>query len=192
MAAPDDSPADLAPEAYRDYLHMLARVQLGPALQAKVDPSDVVQETLLKAHLNREQYRGTSPPEMAGWLRSILANEIGQTVRRFARKKNDIRLERSLGQSLAETSARLEGLLAAPTDLPAERLISHERLCHFARALAALPPDQRQAIERKHLDGASLQIVAEEMQRSVASVAGLLRRGLAELRQQLQRAEWDE
>ena len=44
-------------EAYRDYLHMLARTHLHGNLQGKVEPSDIVQETLLRAHERQDQYR---------------------------------------------------------------------------------------------------------------------------------------
>ena len=70
-------------EAYRDYLRVLARLRLGTRLQAKMDASDVVQQTLLQAHASREQFRGHTETERLAWLRAILANALAAAARRF-------------------------------------------------------------------------------------------------------------
>jgi len=43
-------------------------VQLDPRLRGKLDPSDVVQQTLLEAYEKREQFRGSTEGE---WLASL-------------------------------------------------------------------------------------------------------------------------
>ena len=60
-------------EAYRSYLALLARLQLGRDLQGKVDPSDLVQEVFLEAHRDWGQFRGQTEGELRAWLRRMLA-----------------------------------------------------------------------------------------------------------------------
>ncbi len=169
-------------EEYRDYLRFLARLQIDPRLQAKLDPSDVVQETLLNAHEKRATFRGTTEAEMAAWLRAILANNLAQTLRRFGRQRRDADLEVSLSAGVEQSSARLEQWLAADQSSPSQQAERNEQLMALARALEQLPKDQRTALEQRHLLGRSVAEICREMGRSEAAVAGLLRRGLKSLR----------
>lgn len=172
-------------ERYRDYLHLLARVQLQPRLQSKIAPSDIVQQTLLKAHEKRAQFRGTTDAELAGWLRKILANTLAETVRNLGRQQRDIALEKSLQASLDDSSAKLERWLAADQSSPSQHLIRQEQLVRLASALAQLPEEQRNVLELRHLQGQSIGAISQQLGRSEASVAGLLRRGLQRLRELL-------
>jgi RNA polymerase sigma-70 factor (ECF subfamily) len=52
-------------DLYRNYLRLLARTGLDASLQGKADPSDLVQDTLLKAALRFGQFRGASAAELA-------------------------------------------------------------------------------------------------------------------------------
>jgi RNA polymerase sigma-70 factor (ECF subfamily) len=179
-------------EGYRDYLRLLARVQLSPRLQAKVDASDIVQQTLLEAHQCRDQFRGQSEAERLAWLRAILAHVLAAAARRFSAGARDLGRERSLEVELALSAPRLEGLLAADQTSPSERTVRDEDLLRLAHALACLPPDQRQVVELHHLKGLALAEVAALMGRSRPAVAGLLFRGLNRLRELLPDRAGDE
>ncbi len=168
-------PSNPAWEDYRDYLHLLARVQLDARLRGKLDPSDIVQQTLVRAYQNGEQFRGRSAGEEAAWLRRILTNTLIDAARKFQR-------EHELEQAIGDSSARLEAWLAAEQSSPSELAARHEQLLALARALARLPEDQRLAIELHHLRDASVAEIAAHLERTEASVAGLLRRGLQTLR----------
>jgi RNA polymerase sigma-70 factor (ECF subfamily) len=170
-------------ERFRPYLLLLARMQLGERGRSRLDPSDVVQQTLLEAHRQRAQFRGTTDAERAGWLRRMLACEIADARRWLGRAKRDVRREQAIEQVLADVSSRLDAWLAADQSSPSERVVHRERVLRLAAALAELPDDQRRAVERKHLDGESVAAIAAAMGRTETAVGGLLRRGMMRLRE---------
>ena len=87
-------------ELYRNYLRLLARVEIGRRLQAKVDASDLVQEAMLEAHKNFTSFRGASEAEFVAWLRQIMATVLCVCLRRYlGTQKRDIRLERTLRET---------------------------------------------------------------------------------------------
>jgi RNA polymerase sigma-70 factor (ECF subfamily) len=183
--APAGDHSEAAPilEKYRAYLELLARLQLGARLWGLLDASDLVQETLLKAHQKWDQARGTSEVQRMAWIRAILANEIADAVRKCLRRSEDRR--RSIEASLRESSSRLEAWLASDSTAPSERVMRQEQWLAMADALARLPEDQRLAVELHHLQDRTIPEISREMNRTPAAVAGLLRRGLKSLREWL-------
>ena len=169
-------------ERFREYLSLLARVQLGSRLQGKFDASDVVQQTLLEAYAKRDQFRG-GESERAAWLRQILAHNLADALRTFRQAKRDAGHERSLEAAIQESSARLGAFLGAEQSSPSQRAEQQEDVVRLAQALAELPPDNREALVLHYCEALPLAVVAGRMGRTTASVAGLLKRGLKRLRE---------
>lgn len=176
-------------EDYRSYLVLLARLQIGPRLRAKVDASDVVQQAILHAHERRDQFRGATEGEWLAWLRAILANALGAVVRRYDAQARDPGRERSLEAELERSSSRLEGLLVTDLTSPSERAVRGEELLRLTHALARLPEDQRRVVELHYLKGLPVAEVAEQIGRTRPSAVGLLFRGLKRLRELLREPE---
>jgi RNA polymerase sigma-70 factor, ECF subfamily len=171
---------------YRDYLRRLARGRLGSRLRGKVDESDLVQEAILQAHLARDQFRGKSETERIGWLRTILESKVAGALRQFSRRRRDVGRETSLEPRSGESRARAsDGEATATTSTPSWKAARDEELTRLAGALAALPDDQRRAVEMHHLEGLLFAEIAARMGRSKTSVAGLVFRGVRALRARL-------
>jgi RNA polymerase sigma-70 factor (ECF subfamily) len=170
-------------ERYRGYLGFLARLHLEPRDRSLIDPSDVVQQTLLKAYQNWDQCRAESEAQRRAWLRAILAHQIAD----LARRSDHLPMvdPEALSQALDHSAAGLEAWVQANTPSPSSRAIQHEQSLQLAEALAELPSDQQMAIELHHLQGLTVPEVCDQMRRSPAAVAGLLRRGLKALRERL-------
>ena len=92
-------------DEYRDYLLLLARSRLDPRLRGRLDPSDVVQQTLLEAHRDAAQFRGQTAAERAAWLRQMLARNLANAARDHTRDRRDV----TPGAVAASGSGRIVG-----------------------------------------------------------------------------------
>ena len=170
-------------ERFRRYLYVLARTHIDSWLRGRIEPSDLVQQTLLKAYTNREQFRGKGDAELVGWLKQILTNNLADEIRFHGREKRDAGRQVPLEASISDSFSRLDSLLAASQSTPSEQAANHEQLLRLPDALDQLPVSQREAIVLHHLQGLSLAETAKQLGKTEPSVAGLLHRGLKKLRE---------
>jgi RNA polymerase sigma-70 factor, ECF subfamily len=170
---------------YRNYLLLLARLRLARKLRAKVDESDLVQETLVSAWQAFDNFRGTSEAELIQWLRRILACTAAATARHHYAGQRNLTLEQQLEYELEQTSKLIDCALSAADESPSQHAMRHERGRLLADAIAELPPDYREVIVLRHLEGRSLNQVAAQMQRSTNSVQKLWTRALVQLHARL-------
>ena len=173
-------------ELYRDYLALLARLQISRRLQSKVDAADLVQETFMEAHEHFAGFRGSTEGELVSWLRQILATTLANLVRHYCgTQRRDIRLERDLADELGESSRALDRGLMAKHSSPSQRAARREQAVLLADALARLPADYREVIILRHLEGLKFAEVAGRMGSTVDRVKKMWTPALAELRSAL-------
>jgi RNA polymerase sigma-70 factor (ECF subfamily) len=159
-------------------------MQLQDRRWTKIEPSDVVQQTLLEAY-------AAPPPadqtigDLSRWLHRLLANNIRDALRRARRKKRDVSRELSMDERIDVSSTKLAGCLRATAASPSNEAARTEDLLRLADAVESLPESQRDVIILHHFEGASLREIAKRVARSEGAVAGLLHRGLRKLRDEL-------
>jgi RNA polymerase sigma-70 factor (ECF subfamily) len=174
---------------YTNYLKLLVTAQMDHRLRVRVSPSDIVQDTFFEAHRDFEQFRGQTTGEFVAWLRKIVVHNILRVVEQHVlAEKRDVRREVSLeeiGRRLEQSTARLETLLAVEEDSPSGCAVRNEHEILLADALAALPPDYRDVIVLRHIEGLPFEEVAKRMERTSGAVRMLWLRALRTLREKL-------
>lgn len=186
---PQAAEQSLEMDRFRSYLRFLADVKLDRRLRGRIDPSDIVQETMLRAYRARGTFRGNDQGQPPGgypaWLRQILMRTILHALRDARCAKRDIAREQRLDGILDQSSRRIEQWLAADETSPSQAVQQAEELLRIADAVYRLPEAERVAVVGYYWQRATLTEISAELGRSAAAVAGLVHRGLRRLRGQL-------
>lgn len=182
-------------DSYRNYLRLLATTQIDGKLQARISASDLVQETMLGAYRDFEQFRGDSERQLLAWLRQILINRLHVFVQKqVLSQKRDVRREISLddlGGALARSTANLQAglLLADQGPSPSAQVMRRENAVRLADLLAEMSPNYREVIVLRNLRGLSFDEIAEQMGRSSGAVRMLWLRAIDQLRERMETDE---
>lgn len=168
-------------ETYRNYLRLMAAMCLDGKVKAKADPSDIVQETLLRAHENFPQFRGTTEREWIAWVRRILARNVAQLQRRFSLATRRISRERSLEESMDRSSQMLRNLALSHEPSPSHEAQQRELSVVLADALARLEPEERDLVMLRNLKELDWNEIATRTGRSADAARMLWTRALARM-----------
>jgi len=153
-------------KAHRNYLRVLAASCLHREMQGKADPSDVVQETLLKVHENFRHFRGTTELEWMAWLRKILVNHLTDFQKGLRRERRNVNREQSLESFVDRSSAMLRNLGPAPGPSPSQEAQRREAAALVADAIAELEPEDRDVVILRNLHELDWNAVGERTGRS--------------------------
>ena len=176
-------------ERYREYLRLLVRCRATGRLQARVDGSDIVQETMLRAAQNIKQFEGADETDWCAWLARIAENEVIHQMRHHlgAAKRAASREQRVVDTADSDDGAsRLHVWFTKTQTSPSLAAMRKERAFLLADALGRLPADYREVLILRHLEGLEFPEVARRMDRSAGAVRALWTRALKKLREELQ------
>jgi RNA polymerase sigma-70 factor (ECF subfamily) len=180
----DPSARDRLLDRHRSRLRRLVRLHLDRRLGARVDPSDVVQETLAEADRRLEEYLRQPPLPLYPWLRQIALDRLLDLRRRHlrARKRSVAREEPGVlglpDESAAELAARLIDLGSSPS----RSLLRQELRERVRAALGRLPERDREVLVLRHLEEMPVREVAAVLGAGEGAVRMRLVRALGRLR----------
>jgi RNA polymerase sigma-70 factor (ECF subfamily) len=179
-------------DAHRNYLELLAKTQIDDKLRARINPSDLVQETMLGAWKDFAQFHGRNERQLLAWLRQILINRLHAFVQQHVlAEKRDVRREISLeqfGAALKRSTASVDsGLVPANVTLtPSTIAMQRENAVLLADQLAQISPPYREVIELRNLRGLPFDEVGRRMNRTAGAARMLWLRAIRQLRQRMQ------
>jgi RNA polymerase sigma-70 factor (ECF subfamily) len=173
-------------EFYRNYLRLLARSLIHRPLQVRMDASDVVQETFLKAHREFRQFVGSGERELVAWLRQILVRTLSNQVKHHLAQGRDQRRQESLDVLLDRSSVAIQEQMADSVASPSAHAAGREQAVLLADALSRLPVDYREVFILRNLEQVPVDEIAARMDRSPNAVRKLWRRAMVALKQALE------
>jgi RNA polymerase sigma-70 factor (ECF subfamily) len=177
-------------ERYLPLLRLRARqLVLQLHLQGWIGGSDLVNETMLKAHLKLAECKAQTEAQRIKWLQQILANVAKDELRKKRGREGNRPKVYSLEDLIEQSSTRWAHEVEDEGSSPSHRVEKAETLLRLASALQQLPEDQADVVILRHLEGLSVVEIAARLQRTEKSVAGLLLRGRRMLRDLLQDGE---
>lgn len=167
-----DAPLDLL--RFEPALLLWASCQMPGWVRGKLDPADLVQQTLLEA-VKADGLAGQPDHAVLAYLRRALVHNLIDATRKFAAARVEM-------MALGESSLRLADWLAAEQSSPSERAARNERHERLAVALTELPDDQRRAVEMRYMQGMKVTEIAALFGRTEGAVSLLLHRAVSKLR----------
>jgi RNA polymerase sigma-70 factor (ECF subfamily) len=179
-------------DRFRPYLNVIAQRLLDERIKGRMDYSDLVQATYLEASRDFGSFRGDSIESFLAWLRHILRNNISSAHQEhLATHKRSAKLEVTLNPSGNSGSSPMQFDQWIPSEAssPSQRLMRNEAAAMLAACIEHLPSTQGEAIRMRYLEGMSLKEISERMKKSEMAVAGLLKRGLQGLREEMARIQ---
>lgn len=180
VAASQESPegtiggqADIAAMvfSYRPSLKAIAASLLPEHLKSRVDDSDLVQDTLLKAVTNADQIRATHPEQLEAWLKETLVNSVRDCIKFHSRQQRSVSKEQFLPLETVRS-----------TDLSASEQISKAETNEIVlQAVMGLADDYRTVLLLRQQMDLTFPEIGERMQRTPEAVRMLWARALVAL-----------
>lgn len=155
--------------------------RLGPEMRTRLEPDDILQESLMHAWRGRGAAKFESTRAFRAWLLTIIDHRIRDAVRHTGAAK---RGGGSIHANLNSTSDNDPGTTSTPSRSASRR----EQAATMIQALDCVPPESREIVRLRLFEQMTLQEVGQRLGLTLAVVRRRLRTGSEMFRQRLRQA----
>ena len=167
---------------YAERVRWMVRLRMGAELRSKLESMDMVQDTLIHALSDLDDFTYKSEGDFIRWLSTIAENVLRGNLKKLHTNKRDIRREVPLNNYGPNTTRRVvenPGPIAATT--PSVIMSKKEDLCNLEKAIDQLKPKYREVIILAKIDGLSYKDIGKRLGKSEDAVGMLLSRAMLAL-----------
>ena len=179
IAEGDQRALDVLLDRHRDFLKRLLQLRMEPALRRRVDPSDVIQETLAVASQRLHDYLERRPTEFRLWLRRKAIERLIEHRRKHFAKKRSVQRELSLVDASSALARSL--LTARPSKIAMQRELNQQ----VQEVVAELSEADREILLLRHAEGLSNNEIAHLLKLDVKTASKRYGRALLKLSERL-------
>lgn len=177
-------------DQHREQLKRMIAVRMDPRLAARLDPSDVVQETLMAATQRLPDYLLDRPVAFYPWLRRLAFERLVELHRHhFVAQKRSVVREATPPVLPDQSSIALADQVIDSGTSPIRRLVRAELRDRIRRAIDTLSEKYREILILKHLEQLTTDETAEVLGVSASTIKTRYYRALQFLTDELDHQE---
>jgi RNA polymerase sigma-70 factor, ECF subfamily len=167
---------------HKQRLRRMVQLRFDPRLAGRLDPSDVVQDTLAEAYKRLAEYVKAREVPFYPWLRAIAWDKLIEIKRRHvAAERRTVRREVGRLDLSGDSEMILINRLAATANTASDHLIRHEIGARVRHAIGQLPPRDHEVIVLRHLEELSFSETAAVLGITESAVYSRYRRAIERL-----------
>ena len=150
-------------DIHRNRLKRMIAVRMDHRLLKRIDPSDIVQDTLVLADRRLDEYIRDQPIAFYPWLRQLAWDQVVALQRKhlYASRRSRRREEDLVPALSDESVAELASCVLDRAADPLHRLVQAELRCRVRQAIEKLPVPYREILVLRHLEQLSTAEAAE-------------------------------
>jgi len=182
IARGDPAAFDRLFNRHRGELRRLVQLRLDPRIQARVDPSDVVQETHLDAFRRLDDYLDRRPMPFRIRLRKTAHERLAKLHRDHRTAKRSVEREQHLPEN---SSMLLVGGIVGKQPTPSEVAVNREYRKRVAEVVEQLAENDREILMMRNVEGLSHKEIALMLEIAPAAARKRYARALLQLQKKL-------